>query len=985
MKWPVFVLFSLFFLLSVGFAFAQSLDAHSLLPEDIDEGEEVVVHFVDGYDKSLFTSSASSQKTIRSSHISGYVVGESIRKNVTRTLRNSNAVVGRFSQEELQGMVDAGIVKTMYENKKISIALDSAREQINATFTHNIDFNGLHLNGTGQTVCVIDTGIDDTHPALAQAVIGQYNYINDTYDAHDDNGHGTHVAGIIASRNETYRGIAYGANLYVMKVLGSDGDGTFADLEEALTDCYNNATALNITVVSMSLGDGGSYDAADNCNTHPSFVDTYIDLLVAENISVVVASGNEDFEGGISFPACVASATAVGSVNDADSPSGFSNVGDLLDLFAPGVGIISTATTGDGSSDDCDSNDLFYSCTGTSMATPMVSGAFAVIQQFLNHFRNESITPSNITAIFNDTGVPITDAGETQGRIDLWSAYESLLVSSPTLTFASPTLADGSYTNDTLTINVTVQDAQTVEYCYVRINGTNYPMTNSGGTNATCILTINLTHGNRNYTVYAVDSDGEANYTKRSVIINAEPAITPEIGVINVSENITLLVNHTTTDADNDTLTYSWLMNGTEVSTAINMSYALNFTSAGSWNLTLRVNDGFENVTNYWSLNITDLNRVPEVNVSATLNPITTDDLDCNVSASDPDTDNTISTLINWYVNGTVNATFENDTVMNATYTTGGDTWLCEVIVTDSLNASTTVNTTFLITNVGGNVSSINSTNALRMRINGSTNISQFFTGTYTVNITDTSDNPLLSFDWNFSSSPLHLNFTLQYSSATKSIYVHNLDLPIGVTKSLYLPKSGLSYVCILDNATALPGDISSSCTAANETKITCPNTVNNYTCSTVGDYYKISNLSNTVVKGTATTPGGSGGGGGGGGGGSSTTTTVTTTTVECREDWICDIWSACNNGVQTRECFDANACGTEERMPPLELACTEPIAVEEPMQNLVEESAMVDDTEQFSSDEQDETSYLYLLVAAMIVLVAAILLTTTSHTSLKK
>ena len=1077
-------------LLPMAFAFGDSLDVSSF-----DNSTEVVVRFVEGFDiNELSSSSSGSTFGASSTHGRAAVVSED---RIRKRAKNFNAVAGSFTSEELQVMVDAGVVEHVYENKRVSISLDDAIPNTNTTFFRNLDFNGAGIDGSGKTVCVIDTGIDYNHSDLAGAYLGGYDFVNDDANPFDDNGHGTHVAGIIASRNETYQGVAPGVGLYVVKALDSVGGGSFLDVEDALIECYNEADTYNITVVSMSLGTNETaYDDADDCEFSTS--GTLIDLLVGRNISVVIASGNEGFSDGIAFPACIPSATAVGAVNDADSSAGFTNVGDLLDLFAPGVSIVSTATTGDGNRDSCDSETSFASCSGTSMATPMVAGAFALMQQFLDEFRNETITPNNLTAIFNDTGVPVTDSGETQGRIDIWSAYYSLVATPPQIAFESPTLLDGGFTNETVTVNVSISDIHTIDHCYVRYNETNYIMSNTGGTNATCTLQLNLTHGERSYQVYAMDSQGEFNYTlDRDVVINNVVLITPVENVINVSENVTLDVNYTATDADGDSLSYYWYMNGTLESTDANFSQLLNFTSEGVWNLTVIIDDNFQNVSNQWTLNISDLNRL-NVNSSITSSVFTNDTIYCNVSASDPDVGGSYTTQLNWYFSDVLNASLENVTFIGNTNTSKHENFTCEVIVVDnlgltvqrnltvsvanslpvftltnfSINASEiaflsinatdldgdllsysiddpsfsqignnfTWNTTgddggtYVLTvnvsdgenvtskeltlfveapshNVTGNASTLNSTNMITVRIGDETNLSQNFTGVKLVNLTDVLNNPLMTFMWNFTNASLSLNFTIEYSSSTKSLYVHNLNLPVGVTKALYLPTSGVSYICIIDNATALPGDVSSSCTSSGEVKITCPATVGNYTCSTEGSYYKITNLTNTVVKGKATSSGGSsGGGGGGGGGGGSSTAAACADNLDndgdglidlddadclssadndesspptCREDWICDVWSACNDGQQTRVCFDGNSCGTEDELPPFTLACTEPV-VEEVIEEVVEPTVVeiINETviEEFgSSTTSDGVNYNLRLIAAMIVLVAAIMLTTTS------
>jgi len=120
----------------------------------------------------------------------------------------------------------------------------------------------------------------------------------------------------------------------------------------------------------------------------------------------------------------------------------------------------------------------------------------------------------------------------------------------------------------------------------------------------------------------------------------------------------------------------------------------------------------------------------------------------------------------------------------------------------------------------------------------------------------------------------------------------------------------------------------SANCDGANEVNVKCPGTTGVYQCSVEGNYLKISGLNNSGVKGWKyTKTGGTGGGGGGGGGGGSDEPVFTIAETTCREDWICSSWYDCEEGLQTRQCFEGNGCGTLDLMPSMEQDCV----VEEP------------------------------------------------------
>ena len=134
--------------------------------------------------------------------------------------------------------------------------------------------------------------------------------------------------------------------------------------------CVNNATRLNITIISMSIGTTNTYTSA--CDSTYASTTTAINSAVARNISVIVAAGNNGNETNISSPGCIANSIAIGSVTKADAISSFSNRNSLVQLF--GIGSLITSSKRNGG---------IVEESGTSMATPMVAGAFALVNQYL--------------------------------------------------------------------------------------------------------------------------------------------------------------------------------------------------------------------------------------------------------------------------------------------------------------------------------------------------------------------------------------------------------------------------------------------------------------------------------------------------------------------------------------------------------------------------------------------------------------------------
>ncbi|HWY86924.1 MAG TPA: S8 family serine peptidase, partial [Gemmataceae bacterium] len=131
-------------------------------------------------------------------------------------------------------------------------------------FAQDIGLDQVDLNypyrGSGYSVAIIDTGIDYNNPALGggwgKRVIAGYNFVNNTSDPMDDNGHGTHVAGIIGSSDSIYTGIAPDVDFIALKVLDATGSGTFGAVDEALQWVAAHQAQYHIEAVNMSLGSG---------------------------------------------------------------------------------------------------------------------------------------------------------------------------------------------------------------------------------------------------------------------------------------------------------------------------------------------------------------------------------------------------------------------------------------------------------------------------------------------------------------------------------------------------------------------------------------------------------------------------------------------------------------------------------------------------------------------------------------------------------
>jgi subtilisin family serine protease len=252
-------------------------------------------------------------------------------------------------------------------------------------------------NGSSDVkIAVLDTGIDDNHQSLGDFVntdLGE-NFVGGN-STMDDQGHGTHVSGTIASYGSV-SGVMQEATLIPVKVLGADGSGSIF----GIIDGVLHAVSVDADVINMSLG-GGGYN--------PSF-DEAVETAVNSGTIVVAASGNE-YQSSISYPAAYESVIAVGSVTSDKTRSPFSNYGEGLELMAPGSNIYSTVP-----------NNGYDTLSGTSMASPHVAGVAGLLRA-----ANPNATVSEVRAAMNDTAESVGDPFEYgNGIVDAYGAVQQI-------------------------------------------------------------------------------------------------------------------------------------------------------------------------------------------------------------------------------------------------------------------------------------------------------------------------------------------------------------------------------------------------------------------------------------------------------------------------------------------------------------------------------------------------------------------------------
>jgi len=295
------------------------------------------------------------------------------------------------------------------------------------------------VDGSGLTVAVLDTGLNMDHVDFAGRIVAQANFTadngGDPNDATDGQGHGTNVGGIIVA-NGDHRGIAPGAGIIPIKVLGNNGSGSFAAVADALQWVLDHREEHSIAAVSMSLGAGDNRVSDDGFDLDP--VNNRIRALREQNVAVVVAAGNDYFthhsEQGMSYPAILRHGLSVGAVFD-DFEGGFtyssgarvfSSGPDRItpfsqrlhetvapdcrtDIFAPGAPVTSAGINGPrGESVQ----------QGTSQAAPVATGVVLLMQSLFRKLTGELAPVDDIVELMRRSGVVIHDGDDESDNVE---------------------------------------------------------------------------------------------------------------------------------------------------------------------------------------------------------------------------------------------------------------------------------------------------------------------------------------------------------------------------------------------------------------------------------------------------------------------------------------------------------------------------------------------------------------------------------------
>ena len=332
--------------------------------------------------------------------------------------------VAAVNEEDLDELIEEA--EEIRNDQVLSVMLADTVPQINATLVHPFTINGVNLTGTGQGVCVVDTGVNGTHEDLNGRVIAEHCFCdvtdygsggccsdntNENSVGKDDHSHGTHVAGIVGANGTNMLGVAPNVNIIAVKVTNASGSAYLSDITEGIDWCVTNADTYNISVITISLGGGGFYGYCDGSYGAAAAA---INDAVAQNITVTIATGNywSSYPHQIGTPACIENATAVGAVDKSDVVYSSYQRNDITDLMAPGRNVVSLSHAGG-----------ITLKSGTSMATPHVAGVVAILNQYFE-MSSQSPNVSDIQSVLNNTGFPVYDAANdtTWGRVSLLGA-----------------------------------------------------------------------------------------------------------------------------------------------------------------------------------------------------------------------------------------------------------------------------------------------------------------------------------------------------------------------------------------------------------------------------------------------------------------------------------------------------------------------------------------------------------------------------------
>jgi hypothetical protein len=454
-------------------AFAQNISIEKadgsqiLIPTVAPPGDDVIVEFFDpplAY-WSAATTSSLSKAAAKPPHSKDYRAAFTrFRADLSSVSRRAevrweyfrvfNGASVRVPRSDVAALARLPYVKQIHADHEMHTMAGPAVAQIGADTV----WTTYGSRGKGVVVAIIDTGVDYTHEALGKGigpgfkVAGGYDFANKDADPMDDNGHGTHVAGIVAGDSSTITGIAPDATLMAFKALRASGSGSESDviaaIERAADPNGDGDTSDHVDVVNLSLGGSGGPDDAGS---------RAVDNGTQLGIVFCIAAGNAGRYHSVASPGTARRAITVGAVDSVDVIAGFSSRGptpkDLTmkpEVVAPGVSITSSFP-----------GNRYGAASGTSMATPHAAGAAALLKSV-----HPDWTPAQIKMALMLTAFPknqeVMSVGA--GRIDAAAAAGgTVAIDQPSINFGLDPIQQPMW-SQSRTIQVTNNGEQSVTW-----------------------------------------------------------------------------------------------------------------------------------------------------------------------------------------------------------------------------------------------------------------------------------------------------------------------------------------------------------------------------------------------------------------------------------------------------------------------------------------------------------------------------------------
>jgi subtilisin family serine protease len=347
----------------------------------------------------------------------------------TRQFAHIPAVAGRMSRAALEVLSRHPAVSFIQMDSKGQGALTVSVPAIGG----DVAKRDYHVTGKGVRVAVLDSGIGSTHPDLKSSVFATQHCFtrgacppsntSEGTSAEDDNGHGSHVSGIITSDGVLAgAGFAPDAEIVAVKINDRNSSGYAADWAAGLDWVFTNLSSFNVKLVNASIGTDQLYNSATDCDRSEPALAKAVDNLVRAGVTIFAAAGNRGSTTQVSAPACNTGTIAVGATYKSsqgrqptsgtyasqlgnefgdcaddttafDQVACFSNSGPRVDMLAPGAVIVSDILQG--------KTGMYR---GTSQASPTAAGVAALMLEC-----NPRLTPAQIKDILVRTGVSVQD------------------------------------------------------------------------------------------------------------------------------------------------------------------------------------------------------------------------------------------------------------------------------------------------------------------------------------------------------------------------------------------------------------------------------------------------------------------------------------------------------------------------------------------------------------------------------------------------